>query len=374
VDKIIRQALHFDRFTLDLAGGCLRSGTTELYLRPKAFRVLQHLVENAGRLVGKEELQTVAWGSVVVTDDSLVQCIRQLRRTLDDHDHRLIKTIARRGYRLDASVWEPTAQPEGDTTRQLLATVLYTDIRLFLEGHGEREPYHALRVLEAVHAIMVDAVGDHQGIVYSVTPDGVLALFEADGRENHALRGYKAALQIRQAVKVYCEQHGPTATPIDVRAGLCSGQLLVRSADRASRPASFAMGAPLLAALKLAERAGPGQLLLDNECRRWVDYQVETKAPPAENVRRETVAELTGSRQTSFYTLAHEGWQVWRTSYRRLLERSVNDRPSAASAEDASRIDNVYRLAHRRVFADRHISVDTQHRVNSFNHFLRARQ
>ena len=46
--------LRFDRFALDSTRGCLRSGDRDIELRPKAFEVLLHLVENAGRLVGKE--------------------------------------------------------------------------------------------------------------------------------------------------------------------------------------------------------------------------------------------------------------------------------------------------------------------------------
>ena len=106
MDEIVHRILRFDRFALDLTRGCLRSGDRDLQLRPKAFEVLLYLVDNAGRLVGKEELQKTVWRDVVVSDDSLVQCIRQLRRTLGDDDHRLIKTVARRGYLLDAQVFD----------------------------------------------------------------------------------------------------------------------------------------------------------------------------------------------------------------------------------------------------------------------------
>src|SRR5262249_18067917 len=44
--------------------------------------------------------------AVAVADDSLVQSIWQLRKALDDHDHRLIKTLSRRGYMLDSQVFD----------------------------------------------------------------------------------------------------------------------------------------------------------------------------------------------------------------------------------------------------------------------------
>ena len=102
--ETVHRILQFDRFTLDLARGCLRLDDRELELRPKAFKVLCHLAERAGRLVAKEDLQKAVWNDVVVSDDSLVQCIRQLRRALCDDEQRLIKTVARRGYLLDAQV------------------------------------------------------------------------------------------------------------------------------------------------------------------------------------------------------------------------------------------------------------------------------
>ena len=65
---------------------------------------------NARRLVSKQELFETVWPNVTVCDDSLVQCIRELRQKLGDDDRRLIKTVSRRGYLLDVTVSEQ-AQP-----------------------------------------------------------------------------------------------------------------------------------------------------------------------------------------------------------------------------------------------------------------------
>ena len=107
------RVLYFDKFSLDFARGCLRMsdqemGDQEVELRPKAFDVLRYLVENAGRLVAKHELYDAVWPNVIVSDDSITQCIRELRSKLGDDDHSLIKTVSRRGYLLDTTV---TAQP-----------------------------------------------------------------------------------------------------------------------------------------------------------------------------------------------------------------------------------------------------------------------
>jgi len=109
MDRIVPRILRFDRFVLDLRRGALRAGEQDIELRPKAFEVLCYLVENAGRLVSHDELHDSVWGNVAVSNDSIVQCIRELRSKLGDDEHRLIKTVARRGYMLDATVTEHTA-------------------------------------------------------------------------------------------------------------------------------------------------------------------------------------------------------------------------------------------------------------------------
>src|SRR5882672_11368692 len=104
MDHIVHRVLRFDRFVLDLARGFLRAGDQEIDLRPKTFEVLCYLAENAGRLVPTQELFEAVWPNVSVCDDTLVQCIRELRQKLGDDDRRLIKTVSRRGYLLDATV------------------------------------------------------------------------------------------------------------------------------------------------------------------------------------------------------------------------------------------------------------------------------
>jgi len=98
------KTFYFAEYTLDLGRGCLRSGDREIDLRPKCFAVLHYLVENAGRLVPKEELMETIWPNVVVSDESLARCVSDVRRALNDGDQRLIKTALRRGYLFAAPV------------------------------------------------------------------------------------------------------------------------------------------------------------------------------------------------------------------------------------------------------------------------------
>ena len=93
-----RRVFGFDQFTLDLERCSLRRGGEELRLRPKSFDVLRYLAEHPGRLVTKDELIQGVWPDLHVTDDSLVQCIGDIRQSLGDDAHRIIKTVPRRGY------------------------------------------------------------------------------------------------------------------------------------------------------------------------------------------------------------------------------------------------------------------------------------
>jgi adenylate cyclase len=76
-------------------------------LRAQAFAVLRHLIANPGRLVSKDELMQAVWPGLAVTDDSLVQCIGEIRRALGEEGKAAIETVPRRGYRFVPPVAGP---------------------------------------------------------------------------------------------------------------------------------------------------------------------------------------------------------------------------------------------------------------------------
>lgn len=123
------RALHFADFDVDLERGELRVGGTAIALRPKSFTLLVYLARHPGRLLAKDELIEAVWPDVAVTDDSLVQCVSELRAALGDGDQRLIKTVPRRGYLLDAlpvdtpPVVDQTAVGDAGTTDPRRASV-----------------------------------------------------------------------------------------------------------------------------------------------------------------------------------------------------------------------------------------------------------
>src|SRR5215470_15499082 len=94
----------FEGYTLDFARSSLRAADRNVRLRPKAFDVLRYLVENADRIVTKEELIRAIWPNVIVTDEALTHCISEVRQAIGDSEQTIVATVPRRGYRFVATV------------------------------------------------------------------------------------------------------------------------------------------------------------------------------------------------------------------------------------------------------------------------------
>lgn len=111
-------AWRFDRFTLDLARGALLGPAgVELPLRPKSMALLCLLVKHAGSLVDRDAIMDAVWPGVVVTDESITQCVRDIRKALGDEEQRLLRTVPKRGYLLQAEV--TPAEPAAPTRTRL---------------------------------------------------------------------------------------------------------------------------------------------------------------------------------------------------------------------------------------------------------------
>jgi len=155
LDVAVSRVLYFDRFSLDLARGCLRAGDQNIELRPKTFEVLKFLATNAGRLIAKQEFYDAVWPNVIVSDDSIAQCIRELRSRLGDDDHSLIKTVSRRGYLLDTVVTPGAPQSFIDSAATSPASVPTAH---FAPQHGDTSPMHPPRLWAAIATVFISVV------------------------------------------------------------------------------------------------------------------------------------------------------------------------------------------------------------------------
>jgi TolB-like protein/DNA-binding winged helix-turn-helix (wHTH) protein len=97
----IRESIAWPGFVLDLNRGELLDARGQpADLRAQALQVLLVLGEHLGQVVGKDELMRRVWSDVVVTEDSLVQAVGDIRRVLGDAGHQRVRTVPRRGYML----------------------------------------------------------------------------------------------------------------------------------------------------------------------------------------------------------------------------------------------------------------------------------
>jgi DNA-binding winged helix-turn-helix (wHTH) protein len=123
----------FGVFELDLSAGELRKSGVRLRLQGQPFQVLALLLERAGEVVSREELQQKLWPSdtFVDFDHSLNTAINKVREALGDSasSPRYVETLARRGYRFIAPVQNNSQNavsapvtPQPPTTQPLVPT------------------------------------------------------------------------------------------------------------------------------------------------------------------------------------------------------------------------------------------------------------
>jgi DNA-binding winged helix-turn-helix (wHTH) protein/TolB-like protein len=105
--------LRFAGFELDQQRAELRGADgAPIKLRPKTFEMLRLFATSGGRVLSKQELMEAVWPNVHVGEDSLFQCIRELRTALGDERRQLIKLASGGGYLLATEVVAaPAADP-----------------------------------------------------------------------------------------------------------------------------------------------------------------------------------------------------------------------------------------------------------------------
>lgn len=109
-DKSVR--LRFGEFVLDSTrGGLFGADGAQVPLRPKTWSLLLHLAAHSGQVISREALLDAVWPDVTVTDDSITQCVAELRRALGEDGARWLRTVPRRGYVFDVPAAEVMAEP-----------------------------------------------------------------------------------------------------------------------------------------------------------------------------------------------------------------------------------------------------------------------
>ena len=142
-------------------------------------------------------------------------------------------------------------------------TVLFADLKGSMELLADRDPEETRKLLDPVLERMMDAVHQFEGTVNQIMGDGIMALFGAPvAHEDHAVRACYAALRMQESVKRYAEDvRRAEGIPIQIRVGLNSGEVVVRSIGSDLHMDYTAVGQTTHLAARMEQMATPGTVL-----------------------------------------------------------------------------------------------------------------
>jgi DNA-binding winged helix-turn-helix (wHTH) protein/pimeloyl-ACP methyl ester carboxylesterase len=178
----VSRCYEFGQFRLDPDDRMLFRGDELVPLPPKVAETLTVLVENAGKVVSKEELVRRIWPNTFIEEGSLTRTISILRKALDvGNGQELIATLSKRGYRFSGALKE-TGVTRSHSTGVLPANELVGTIT------ATADTVHALvefdfkltdRVCRRLNRATLDPliIGDHLRYVDNQVRSDVLVLF-----------------------------------------------------------------------------------------------------------------------------------------------------------------------------------------------------
>lgn len=153
-----------------------RPGHTPTRLRPQTSQVLEVLIANVGNTISKDDLIETVWRNTHVTDDSLVQCISEIRKALGPTNARLLRTIPRKGYRLEITPRIDGVKPRRRRVQVIAGFVLLCCIIVALFIWSQR-PLQAAQQTIAVLPFTNMSNSDDQGYFSDgVTEDLIIGL------------------------------------------------------------------------------------------------------------------------------------------------------------------------------------------------------
>ena len=159
-------------------------------------------------------------------------------------------------------------------------TVLFADLKGSTELIRDLDPEAAQHLLDPALRHMMDAVHRFEGTVNQVLGDGIMALFGAPvAHEDHAVRACYAALAMQTAMRAYAEEvrrsHG---LEMQVRVGLNSGEVVVRSIGNNLHMDYSAVGQTTHLAARMEQLATPGSIRLTAATLRLAEGLVQVNA------------------------------------------------------------------------------------------------
>lgn len=166
-------------------------------------------------------------------------------------------------------------------------TVMFADIKGSLELLADKDAEESRNLLDAVLKRMMDAVHRFEGTVNQVMGDGIMAIFGAPlAHEDHAVRACYSALRMKRKIASYAERIRRTeGLSIQVRIGVNSGEVVVRSIGSDLQMVYSAVGQTTHLAARMEQIATPGSILITGETLRLAEGFVEVRPLGAVPVR-----------------------------------------------------------------------------------------
>ncbi|TXL71377.1 CadC-family transcriptional regulator [Vineibacter terrae] len=107
----------FEDYVLDPERRELTRGAATVAVGPKVFDLLVYLVQHRDRVVSKDDLLDAVWDGRIVSESTLTSHINAVRRAIGDSGEaqRLIRTVARKGFRFVGDIRDLPAQDGGSS-------------------------------------------------------------------------------------------------------------------------------------------------------------------------------------------------------------------------------------------------------------------
>jgi class 3 adenylate cyclase/predicted ATPase len=161
--------------------------------------------------------------------------------------------------------------PEGE---RKLVTALFVDIINSTALEQDLDPEEARAIIDPALGLMIDAVRRYDGYVVQSTGDGIFALFGAPvAHEDHPQRSLYAALRLREEIRRFSDRlHHEGGTPIQIRAGANSGEVVVRPIKTGETQTEYTpIGHTVNLASRMQSLANAGSIIVSESTRTLVE-------------------------------------------------------------------------------------------------------
>jgi class 3 adenylate cyclase/tetratricopeptide (TPR) repeat protein len=294
------------------------------------FQALTYLLTNRDRVIPKQELCEQVWSAQAVSDATIENCLKAIRRAIGDNGQaqRLIETRYGQGYRFVATV---TMSPDGgvhkasetiamlpagaDVPRHDLAVSLdavyqpqytvppsvedalpvyewkvVTVLCCALVTPAMQGEHRCLetwqRRLHTLHELVHSEAQRYGGLFRPIGGDAVLLVFGAPvAQEDHAQRAVLAALGLQRQLAGQESAWGSAGTEaLKVRMGLHTGQAAVGASEGAHEQDPVVVGDTVTRAIALQKHARSGTILCSEATARLVRRVARLAAMPLTSV------------------------------------------------------------------------------------------